>query len=349
MRLMKFFEVNKKRLIGTSLLLSLLLAQSVGASGTISDGIKSRGNIDYDDNFDGESDVLFYSEDLKTVANGIDNLNTNVATLQQAFTDLGDQTAEYKTQIISGLNSNVYAKANIDATATFEQIIDKINNIPAPTVAQGAYYSNGDNSGLGVGISPSSVAADVDIDGVTDLNLAVNESITLPSGYYPNDITIKNNVANRGSAPIILTSGMRHFSLAEGYYSNIEVTTDISNLSNGEITYFIGHKHTGNSTGGGCYTEVISSYLATHSHNWKGTGHYSGTAEYFECTHCGRGLYPQFNDWNFPNVPCSTYTVYVYGPGCGYEEGEIVRTTTNYAELNSLTANELLSKVEIVY
>ncbi|WP_026653384.1 hypothetical protein [Butyrivibrio proteoclasticus] len=227
---------NCKKLLGASLVLSLAFATTVGATGTTTDSIKSRGNIEYDADKDGEPEVLFYSEDLTTISTGIDSLNQQISVLSSSFDTLTDTTSQYKSDIISGLNSNVYAKANIPADASFTDLINYINNIPAPTTAVGNFYNGGDNSGLGVGISSSNPTADVNVDGVTTINIGVNESITLPSGYYPNDITIQNNVANRGSNNVLLSTNSNSATLPAGYYDEFTVSTDIKNAG-GTVAY----------------------------------------------------------------------------------------------------------------
>ena len=191
-----------------------MAVQSVGAANSVSDEMVSTGNIEYDVDADGAADILFYSKDLTTIATGIDSLNTNIATLQQSFVTLSNTTAQYKTNIINSLNSNIFLKANIPTDATFEQIIQSINNIPAPTVATGNVWPSGDNTGVGI----TSNGQSVNIDGVTNLNLAVNESVTLPSGYYPSDITVSNNVINRGTVSFS-PSGKQSITLQAGYYT----------------------------------------------------------------------------------------------------------------------------------
>ena len=114
----------------------------------------------------------------------------------------------------------------------------------------------------------------------------------------------------------------------------------------GTITYYIGHKHTGSSSGGGCYTTVAGSYKGGHS--IVNTGHYSGGNVYHQCVYCGRGSYEIAQaDWT--GGTCSGHTIYTYSLGCGKSEGEIVRTTTNTNDLNNLSANEMLKKAEIEY
>ncbi|AOZ97826.1 hypothetical protein [Butyrivibrio hungatei] len=202
-----------KKLIGAALVLSLTFGITVVASETKADSIKSRGNIEYDSDNDDEPEVLFYSDDLTTISTGIDSLNEQISVLSSSFDTLSDTTSQYKSAIISGLNGNVYSKANIPADTSFTELVGYINNIPAPTTAVGNYYDGGDNSGLGVGISSSNPTVGVDVDGISTINIGVNESITLPSGYYPNDITIQNSVANRGA--------LSKESSEDGYYTDI--------------------------------------------------------------------------------------------------------------------------------
>ncbi|AOZ97825.1 hypothetical protein [Butyrivibrio hungatei] len=124
------YSIDVKRLIGASMMLSLAFATSVGAT-TTSEQIKSRGNIEYDSNEDGAPDVLFCSEDLANVSNGLGELNVQVGELSNSFDELTNKTLNYKTDIINGLNSNVYAKDNLSDESGFSDIIDAINSIPA--------------------------------------------------------------------------------------------------------------------------------------------------------------------------------------------------------------------------
>lgn len=83
------------------------------------------------------------------------------------------------------------------------------------------------------------------------------------------------------------------------------------------------------------------------SHHYEGTNHFDQNRQYFKCSNCGLGYYPSYG--GPPNRPCSSYTVTDYGIDCGHEDGEIVRTTTDFNEAMNLTANERLVKVEITY
>ena len=215
MKIKNILTNNTKRIVGAAMLLSLMAVQTVGAASTTADSIKSQGNIEYDSDQDGTAEVLFYSKDLTTIAEGVDGLNSNLVTLSGEFETLTDKSNEYKAGIINGLNGNVYKNDQIPSTATYEQIISKIENITAPTTALGKYYAGGDNTGIGI---DDGVDKDVNIEDVVSVNLAVNESITLPSGYYPNGITIQNNVKNIGQLDWRPTSADTAY-ISPGYYS----------------------------------------------------------------------------------------------------------------------------------
>lgn len=341
MKFKDFVFSNSKKIVGSALLLSLMAVQTVGATGGITDSLKSKGNIEYDANGDGQADVYFYSKDLTTIAGGVEDINSNMAILSQSFTDLTAASNGYKSDIIAGLNSNVYAKNNIAADATFEDIISKINNIPAPTTATGNVWSGGDNSGIGI----TSNGQSVNIDGVTSLNLAVNESVTLPSGYYPNDITISNNVANRGSQSQVLTTNNNAVTFQPGYYDEFTVSTDIINIP-GVITYKLVHQHvnakgavssnTYESTSGGCFTKAHPyTYTTKECHG-----------ETFIWTHDdGSGGYKDEEGYR---TVCKDVTKSAtnYQVNCGYSVGDYVRDTQDFSSIQN---NEKISSVTIDY
>ena len=353
MKFKDFVFSNSKKIIGSALLLSLMAVQTVGATGGITDSLKSKGNIEYDANGDGQADVYFYSKDLTTIAGGVEDINSNMAILSQSFTDLTTASNGYKSDIIAGLNSNVYAKNNIPADSTFEDIISKINNIPAPTTATGNVWSSGDNSGIGI----TSNGQSVNIDGVTSLNLAVNESVTLPSGYYPNDITISNNVANRGSSPVYLTSANNTVTLPQGYYDEFIVSTNIK--TEGEV-YYHHHVHSELSTNeyyedqspaitsvgpadndkasqnSGCFTKPVygtKSCGGTYHLKYTNQEGYPEYTQYHStCDRCG---YSTSDDWNQDGTKCKrTVTDYNnivgYTTGCGIIRGTVVEALIKY-------------------
>ncbi|WP_148661979.1 hypothetical protein [Butyrivibrio hungatei] len=122
---------NIKKLIGASLILSLSLTVTAGATEPTSYSIKSRGNIEYDSDKNSNPEVLFYSEDLTAISTGLQALNSQIAVLSNNYDELISQTNGYKTDIINGLNSNVYAKDNLSDESSFNNIVDAINSIPA--------------------------------------------------------------------------------------------------------------------------------------------------------------------------------------------------------------------------
>ena len=201
-----------------------LIGIPTSAATTVEDLLQSKGYITYDPDADGVPEMAFYSDDLKNIGKGVDALNNNIAILTDKYDELATASEQYRGELISGLNSNVYAKANIPTEASYKDIISKINNIPAPTTALGKYYKDGDNTGLGVGISNSLQNIDVGIGGINSLKLGINESITLPSGYYPENMTIHNNVLNRGSLNWNPT-GNTSMDIPSGYYSGGKIST----------------------------------------------------------------------------------------------------------------------------
>lgn len=167
----------------------------------------------------------------ETIENQIDNLNNDYANLQKIFGSFTqnyevvlNSILNYKLNVIEALNSNIFANDNIPSDTSYADTISIIKNISAPATATGNYYASGSNSGLGVGLSASSPSANVDIDGVTSLDLGINEALTLPSGYYPNDISIQNSVINRGTLNWAPTSNTS-YTIPSGYYEGGTLST----------------------------------------------------------------------------------------------------------------------------
>jgi len=119
---------NWKKILGVSLVLSLAFATSVGAAST-SFGGKSKGNIEYDSNGDGHADVFFCSEDLTNISNGLKSLDTQVSALSNSYDKLTSETQKYKTEIITGLNTNAYAKSNLPDDLSYDGIVKAINDV----------------------------------------------------------------------------------------------------------------------------------------------------------------------------------------------------------------------------
>ena len=127
-------------------------------------------------------------------------------------------------------------------------------------------------------------------------------------------------------------------------YFNIGYANGLQHVSKGNISYVLVHQHTGNSsTGGGCYTVASTqSFYSTgrftgeRAYTRDGKDYYYYICNRFGEKYAGLGTAGD-SHWEYKTV---------YGLGCGYEEGDIVRTTTDYS---SIQPNEKITKVVIDY
>ena len=189
---------------------------------------------------------------------------------------------------------------NIDDLVEYDDTLEGISSLTA------SYYSSGNNDTLGVGITSSSGSKDVALSttGASDLNLGINESITLPSGYYANPITIKNGVANRGSTLKALALAYladNNTEIRDGIYLDYKDAIDSayakgvtdgktgSETKEVDVIYHINHTH-----GSYCYptaepvfvndkSETKSEYdsdRGTHYNNY-------GYTAWYKCSVCG--------------------------------------------------------------
>ena len=99
---------------------------------------------------------------------------------------------------------------------------DKIEGVKA---VKSSYYTGGNNSGLNNGLSSEKTSEDVSIEDYQTLNLGVNEKVTLPSGYYFNPVTVRNNIINRNTLNRSLNAG-EYVSIPEGYYKGGKITAN---------------------------------------------------------------------------------------------------------------------------
>ncbi len=157
MELKKLVSNNLRRIIGASLALSLLIAQTAGATSNVVDQVKSKGNIEYDSNSDGTPEVLFCAEDLKKIGEGYDFVYAKIAALDASYSSLVNTTGNYKRRLVSGLNKSVRQNNNLPTDASYNDIINAIDNItnqaarnydltPANTstaIAEGYYNGKG--------------------------------------------------------------------------------------------------------------------------------------------------------------------------------------------------------------
>lgn len=69
------------------------------------------------------------TEEISSIADGIDNLDDLFSAIANDFTKLRSKVNQHKKDIISGLNSKIYVQDNISENASYEDIIAKINDI----------------------------------------------------------------------------------------------------------------------------------------------------------------------------------------------------------------------------
>lgn len=153
---------------------------------------------------------------------------------------------------------------------------------------------------------------------------------------------IENNLS-KGTAALIPGKGWVTGNGADNDSSYAKGYTDgLSHVSQGTITYYLVHQHTGDSTsGGGCYTkshiETRTRTFTTQEWGWipvaPGSPEDGGNSDGW-----GEGYKTVTHTEN--------YNVTVYDLGCDHQPGDFIRTTTDY---NSVAANEKISKAEIVY
>ena len=149
------------KLIGAALAMSLLFSTTVYAEElddfvnseditTMSEEIDTIGDQVDTLNENNSDDEL--SDDISTISDGIDTLDDLLSSIMSSFNSLKSSLTKYKSNIISALNSNVYAQNNISSDASFEEVVDKIN--------------------------------DIKYMGTVDITLDSSDSYALESGYY---------------------------------------------------------------------------------------------------------------------------------------------------------------------
>ncbi|SFU79403.1 Yae1 family protein [Butyrivibrio sp. M55] len=155
------FTWNFIKIIGVAMVASLLLSVNVHAEEvedlvdseditSISDGIDT-----LDDKVDTLNDNCSddeLSQDISDISAEIDALNEMVSNLNKKYTNLLLTINKNKLSIIKGLNKSAYANDNISESASYSDVISKIN--------------------------------DIKYQGTLDLSLDSGDKYTLESGYY---------------------------------------------------------------------------------------------------------------------------------------------------------------------
>ncbi len=115
----------------------------------------------------------------------------------------------------------------------------ELGAVPGIKTVTGKYYTGGANNNLGQGISSSKTQANVSLNAsaASTLNLGLNETVTLPVGYYAYPVTINNGVKNIGVGSITgnESTGVQTYNINAGYYTQIKV--DQTKAYNAGVTY----------------------------------------------------------------------------------------------------------------
>ena len=170
--------------------------QIENVSSNVPEEYKTEDDSSDEDLLDEISDV---SNGIDTIAEQIEALSKEVANLSKKNAKLVSTILKYQSDIIKGLNNTVCANDKIPSDASFPEIISKINNISMPKIG-----SSNNNT--------------VNISDKGEISIGVGEKITLPAGYYPESITISNDIVNRGELNWN-PAGAAAYNIPSGYYT----------------------------------------------------------------------------------------------------------------------------------
>ena len=154
-------KLNLLKLVGAAMAMSLLFSTNVYAEEldgfvnseditTMSDEIETLSDKVDTISENNSDDEL--SNDISSVSDGLGVLEDLIASVMKQFNEVKASLYQYKSNIISALNSNVYSQNNISSDASFEDVVDKIN--------------------------------DIKYMGTVDITIDSNDTYTLESGYY---------------------------------------------------------------------------------------------------------------------------------------------------------------------
>ena len=237
---------------------------------------------------------------------------------------------------------------NIDDLVEYDDTLEGISSLTA------SYYSSGNNDSLGVGITSSSGTKEVVLStsGAYTLDLGINESITLPTGYYANPITINNGVANRGSNSLANYITPTNTAFPDGYYPTSKLNEiynagvlngNVTGFKGATVTYHLVHQHVdknGNvqsgdyvtSGSGGCYTREVATWVKSgYMDSWtEWTGNDSGS---------GHEDYIEHHEWHD-----TSHYEYKWYCTCGYAYHAEEPSTTDY---DSILPTQLIKSVSV--
>ena len=139
---------------------------------------------------------------------------------------------EGETNIVIPSVEQVIGRGEIDINNLIDNgAVAGVENVSANV------YAGGNNDSTGVNADNTPLDISLSSTGDTVINAGVGESVTLPSGYYFNPVTVNNGVAYRGGTDIILTDTEKTKTFPAGYYDEFKVTGDFKDIPNASLTY----------------------------------------------------------------------------------------------------------------
>ena len=214
--------------------LALFLSASYGAAAytSVSDQIVGKGRISYDADKDGTAEVLYEAADLTNLAHGIDSLEENVSILSNLYDTLYKETTDGKALIISALNS---LGRSVPSDAGYSDIAGDILGMKHGKLYLSYLAGNGTPTSQ---VPSASNQSAVELaENSTKIALNVDQSVTLPAGYYNQPVTVTNAVQNRGSFSHTWTQkGSKDF--PAGYYTKSTVACDVNPTQYNIVAYW---------------------------------------------------------------------------------------------------------------
>jgi len=286
---------NAKKLLSTAILAAMLTSVTASASTGItysSKGILTADgtNIyidasDYTDKLDSALDannttLSNYDATAGDIYENIDAISTGIAqakgaiakTLYDMKINLEEDGTVYSSDSpINWASSTSYASSLAANKFTLKTLIAAIEtgvtDLDSERNGTVNYYTAGDNTGIGK-TDETTTSVSYPMARVSKVNLGINESFVLPSGYYDNSVTVNNNIKNLGSLSKTNITAGQTITLSEGYYtdgtittaslsSQTEATAAATQILSGYTAWVNGSKVTGSMANNGAVSKIL--------------------------------------------------------------------------------------------
>ncbi len=236
---------NIRRVVGTSLALSLIIAQTAGAASSVKGQLKSHGNLEVDANGDDVVDTLFHSEDLYNIADGYDFVSSKLTALDASYTALINTTNSYKSSIITGLNNSVRQNSNLASTTSFNDIITAINDIP--NQASKSYALTPANTSTDITEGYYNGKGKITITSGPASGKSAVTAGTMLTGYsgWVSGTQINGTMPNQAAKNYALTPANTSTAITAGYYNGSGKITISSGPASGKSAVTAGTMLTG--------------------------------------------------------------------------------------------------------